>query len=127
MTGPFRILVTGSRTWTDELEIRLALIAEAVPYLKRGVIVVHGACPRGADAIAAEWAANYSVPVEAHPADWKQFGKAAGFRRNTEMVRLGAGVCLAFIRDGSPGATHCAAEAEKAGIRVRRFTAEAAS
>lgn len=119
---PFRILVTGSRAWTDEQELRLALIAESVPRLKRGIIVVHGACPTGADAMAAEWARNYGVWTEPHPADWDQFGKSAGLRRNAEMVNLGASVCLAFIRNGSRGATHCAGLAAEAGIPVRRYT-----
>lgn len=120
MTAPYRILVTGSRDWDDEEELRLALIKAAVPHLP-SVMVVHGACPTGADAMAAEWAANYGLRAEAHPADWDLFGKAAGFRRNAEMVQAGAATCLAFIRNESRGATHTADLAEKAGIPVRRY------
>lgn len=117
---PYRILVTGSRDWDDEQELRLALITAWTPH-QNSAVIVHGACPTGADAMAAEWASQYGVRAEPHPADWSAHGKPAGFRRNAEMVRLGADLCLAFIKDGSRGATHCAAEAEKAGIPVRRY------
>ena len=120
MTAPYRILVTGSRDWDDEQELRYALIHAATPYLP-SVTVVHGACPTGADAMAGEWASNMAVAVEEHPADWERFGKAAGFRRNAEMVDAGAAICLAFIRNGSKGATHTADLAGNAGILVRRY------
>lgn len=124
MTGgggaPYRILVTGSRDWPGGRDVRLALavvVAEAVEQ-GRTPVVVHGACPSGADRTAANWALMNRVEVEAHPADWAQ-GKGAGFLRNAAMVALGADVCLAFIRNESRGASHTARLAEAAGIPVR--------
>jgi len=66
------------------------------------------------------------VAVEVHPAIWRPNGiynPQAGFLRNRKMVELGADVCLAFIRNGSRGASHCAGLAEGAGIPTRRYTA----
>jgi len=119
----YRVLVTGSRTWTDEQAIRTALAAVIWPHGPENVVIVHGACPVGADAIADRIATAWGggLTVERHPADWERYGRAAGFRRNAEMVALDADVCLAFIRGGSRGASHCARLAGAAGIPVRRF------
>jgi SLOG family YspA-like protein len=109
-----RVLITGSRTWTDNTIIRDAL----APYRSPGAVLVHGDA-RGADRIAAAIWRRWGLPVESHPADWS-VGRAAGVIRNRRMVGLGADVCLAFIRDHSRGATHCAEAAENAGIPTRR-------
>ena len=123
MTAPYRILVTGSRTWEDREAVLFELAGLSILHSGDGVVVVvHGACPKGADALAASCAQECGLTQEPHPADWERYGRPAGFRRNAEMVALGADVCLAFIKDGSRGATHCADLAEKAGIPVRRFT-----
>ena len=84
-----------------------------------GVLLVHGACPRGADAIAAAYAARTpGYRIEQHSADWQPYGRAAGHRRNAEMIALGADGCAAFIRGGSPGSTHAVQLARAAGIAV---------
>ena len=118
MREPFRLLVTGSRTWHDipAIERALAVILDRHP---EGVLLVYGACSRGADAIAAAYAARTpGYQVEAHPADWRRYGRAAGYRRNAEMIALGADGCAAFIRGGSPGSTSAVRLARAAGIPV---------
>lgn len=121
---PYRILITGSRNWPNLQTIHTA-IADVVGDIPahQEIVLVSGACPRGADAIGEQWARQYGLTVERHPANWQLNGKRAGFIRNQLMVNLGADVCLAFIKDGSRGASHTAALAEEAGIAVRRYTA----
>lgn len=123
-----RVLVTGSRTWDDAATIRAALDAVAFGASGAGytrLVVVHG-CANGADELADIWVRTWPigelhVTAERHPALWQIHGKRAGILRNDEMVRAGADLCLAFIRDGSPGATHCAERAGEAGIPLRVF------
>ena len=119
MADTFRVLVTGSRDWDEALTICGAL--SDVWQEHPGAILVTGACPQGADHIAEYWVKRWGGKIDLHPADWDTYGKAAGYRRNAEMVAAGADLCLAFIKNGSRGASHCAGLAEKAGITTRRY------
>jgi hypothetical protein len=84
------------------------------------VTLVHGAA-RGADLLAVMQARLFGWTVEAHPAEWKVYGKRAGFVRNQAMVKRGADLCVAFIKGGSKGATMCADLAQQAGIETHRY------
>lgn len=123
-----RILITGSRNWSDYALLKGA-IEEQISFAFRDrehCVVVHGGA-RGADKMATDVVRPLSwVDLEVHPAQWRPYGiynPQAGLIRNREMVELGADVCLAFIKNGSRGATHCADLAEAAGIPTKRFEA----
>lgn len=155
MTDMFRVILTGSRTWKPGTQtitqygwpglladvLDNAALAAAENPACRGLLLVHGACRRGADAIGDWWACDrrrrgWPVDVERHPADWSAYGRRAGIVRNQAMVRLGGDVCLAFVAEcgdrkcarprphGSHGATNCADLAEAAGIHVQLFTSD---
>lgn len=131
-----RLLVTGSRRWTDERFLRAVLNAafRERPDKTASFTLVHGHNRHGADALANRWARDYAcvgwrpILVERHPAEWRIHGKAAGPLRNQTMVDRGAYKCLAFISPctswacprsephGSHGATDCAERAQAAGI-----------
>lgn len=116
-----RLLVTGSREWTEYWTMRRELwrALQQMP----GATLVHGAC-RGADLMAHGIWNEWNLPTEAHPADWA-LGKAAGMVRNRAMVDGGADLCLAFLLPGSVGTVRCAAMAKNAGIPVERIYPEA--
>lgn len=133
-----RILITGSRNW-DLMESISGRITETIvdyiednPHLKSGPIdwvkIVHGGCPKGADFLADQFARKVLLlpqsNVEVYEADWAQFGRAAGFRRNRRMVNSMPDVCLAFLRDNSRGTTNCRDLADKAGISTQTFRYE---
>ena len=111
---PRRILVTGSRDWTDAPTIFTALrdAKGDGPH-----ILVHGDA-QGADRLAA-WAAHFlGWEIEAHPAAWLVHGKGAGPIRNRLMVGLGADLCLAFPLGESKGTRGCMRLCDEAGIPV---------
>lgn len=142
MPDPYRLLITGSRDWDNEAAITKPLTAllATTTFSGKTLILIHGAHPTGADAIAnnwAEWHRHHGarIEIERHRADWRTHGLAAGPIRNREMVAAGADACLAYIGPcrkrscgrpkphGSHGAMDCADAAEAAGIPVRRWTA----
>ena len=117
-----RVLVTGSRDWPYPQVVHAELDRLMADHTQGRLIIVHGDCRAGADAYADQWAkanARYGVRVERHPAKWNEYGRAAGPIRNSYMVSLGAGLCLAFNYMGSKGTKDCINRASIAGIPIR--------
>ena len=137
-----RILMTGSRDWTNREIAREALLAgltilDAPP---AETTLIHGGA-KGADLLLADIATRLKMPTEEHLAKWEEHSadcppahqgadkcKMAGHRRNAVMVATGADLCLAFPTHGytlAPGASRtgtsrgtwsCAEKARAAGI-----------
>lgn len=120
-----RVIVTGARDWDEELHLHHVL--DEIHAEHPDMLLVHGACTRGADRFADRWALLRGVPVERHPADWRAHGRAAGPMRNRQMVEAGAVLCVAFLTAASRGARGCVGMAEEAGIRSRRIHPERSS
>ena len=129
-----RILITGSRDWSDKETIRQALLSfTAEVEDPNTVCIIHGGCSTGADFIANHLALEYGFRLEVVEADWNAFGRSAGPKRNAEMVRRGADICLAFLNycskkncsisfgHYSHGAKDCLSLAARAGIPVQPY------
>lgn len=124
---PFRVLVTGARKATPDgmtfVSRTLTRVCGEALGSGRPVIVVQGECRSGGvDLAARRWAERMAgAESEGHPADWDQYGKAAGMIRNGEMVALGADLCVAFPAKGSRGTWDCLKRAADAGIPGRVY------
>lgn len=60
---------------------------------------------RGADTLGKQWAEAHQIPVKEFPADWNQYGKAAGPIRNKQMMEY-ADAAIVFIWDNSRGSAN---------------------
>jgi hypothetical protein len=130
-----RILITGSRKFTDRPAIAAKLSEVYRRYGRQQLVVVNGDA-RGADSISraiADSVPDEQLLAENYPvtdADWYPNGrsqpmnKRAGHIRNAVMVAAGAELCLAFMSTaaeasgGNRGTKGCIAAAERARIPV---------
>ena len=74
-------------------------------YINPPFDVIISGCARGADTLGAEWAAIHGVPLQTFPAQWEQYGKAAGFIRNADMG-VYADAAIIFWDCASKGTKH---------------------
>lgn len=120
-----RIIVTGSRDWSEPDVVYEAILNElpCMPWaVREPVTIVHGGCPTGADAAAAAWVRSDDwADEEVFPALWNLEGKAAGPLRNQRMIKAGADLVLAFPLPGGRGTQDCMRRAEAAGIPVKNL------
>lgn len=107
-----RVLVTGSRHWTDRRAIEEAFAAFAPTLVITGAA---GGADRLADRIAEVRGINRCI----WPANWAGYGKGGGPVRNRLMFdEMGPDLVLAFPLTGSVGTRHMISYARSKGCRV---------
>lgn len=122
-----KVLITGSREW-----LNYAAMVEQFDKLPLGTTIVHGHCPRGADAMADGLAKKRGFEVRRYPANWDRFGKGAGPIRNQEMIDKEHpdkdGVLIDFVLAfsinlaASHGTKDCVQRAKAKGLSVTLVT-----
>lgn len=108
-----RVLVTGSRGWTDTSIIHKKLVEVAAANPGKRFLLIHGGC-RGADLLTKIEALRLGWTDEVYTPNWEKYGRSAGLRRNVDMLVLGKpDTAIAFCLDRSPGTMHCIREIHK--------------
>lgn len=82
-----RLIIAGSRSLTS-----YALLCECMQQTQFGVelhtdaCTIISGCARGIDRLAIRWAHEHGLFIERYEAEWKKYGKSAGFMRNASML-----------------------------------------
>ena len=114
-----RVIVCGSRGFCAR-----ELCFSTLDAVLRGVteIEIVSGHAKGADRIAEEYAVRNGLPYKTFLPDWKQYGKAAGPRRNREMLayaKEAKPLVIAFWNGVSRGTKDMINAAEKGGVETR--------
>lgn len=116
-----RIIVAGSRKFTDKEFIFDKLDTMLENYEKDDIEFISGMAHTGPDAIIFEYAESrgYPKPKE-FPADWDNLGKSAGYVRNVEMAKYGTHAAI-FWDGESKGSAHMFDIALQYRLTVKRY------
>lgn len=110
-----RIIICGSRDWTDKPRIH-AEIDRLLARYGSELIIIHGVCETGADSIANDYCIDKDIRIIPFPARWKTYGNRAGQIRNQEMIDRGKPQGVIAFDLGGTGTAGMMNKAREAGI-----------
>ena len=84
----------------------------------RGLTIILSGLAKGADTLAVKYANEHNYQCLGYTADWGQFGKSAGIRRNTQMAD-NADALIAFWDGSSRGTKNMIEQAQAKGLQIR--------
>lgn len=117
MTKYYKLIIAGSRGWTNKQELHNAVSEFLVNNNVTGRIQIVSGTARGADQMGEAYARTNNWSIKQFPADWNTYGRAAGYRRNEDMAKYADG-CIVLWDGVSKGSKHMYNLAIKHGLDV---------
>lgn len=117
---PIRIIIAGSRDFSDYQLVRRVMSEVAGTYPRDRLEIISGGA-RGADTLGEMFAERNGLKLTRFPADWDKFGKRAGILRNRQMAEYAGedGMLVAFWDESSRGTKNMIETAKELGLFVR--------
>ena len=117
------VIIAGSREFSDYDLLKDVCNKVLENKVKEGykIIIVSGHA-NGADSLGKRYAQEMGYETKIYPAQWKKYGKKAGFYRNEKMAEIGNAL-IAFFASGaeSKGTKHMVEVARKKNLIVREI------
>lgn len=112
----FRVIIAGGRDFNDYQTLK-ATMDKLLCNITDEVVVICGQA-RGADTLGEQYAKEKGFTIDYYPAQWKPYGKRAGYLRNEQMAQV-ADALVAFWDGESRGTKSMIELAKQYGLRVR--------
>jgi hypothetical protein len=94
--------IVGSRRRNTQADFEI-VEKEFFEIYTEGDWIISGGCPKGADNFAEQIAKKYGIPILIFPANWKKFGRRAGFVRNTDIAKISTKLIAEVAEDRKGG------------------------
>jgi|TARA_Y100000034_G_scaffold129685_1_gene186623 hypothetical protein len=108
-----KTIIAGSREYQD-----YEFMAQELNNVDFEITEVVSGTARGADRLGEKWADDNGMPIFRMPANWDQYGKAAGYIRNEEMAKC-SDALVAFWDGKSMGTKHMIDLAKKYDLKIK--------
>lgn len=112
------LIIAGSRTFSDFALLKKEVhnFLQSLDFLGLPTIICGMA--RGADLLGRKLAIEYSWEFIEMPANWNEFGKSAGYKRNEAMAQI-ADACIVFWDGQSRGSAHMISLAKQYDLKLK--------
>jgi YspA, cpYpsA-related SLOG family len=107
-----RVIIAGSRSIDD-----YAKVCDAIQQSGFAISRVVSGLAGGVDMLAVRYALEQGLPCDPFPAEWKKWGRRAGYLRNQQMAQY-ADALIAVWDGKSPGTRHMIEVAKARGLPV---------
>lgn len=114
-----KVIIAGSRSFNDYKKLCEECNLALEGYRPEEIEVVSGTA-RGADSLGEKYAKERGLKIKRFPADWDNYGRSAGYRRNSAMAEY-ADTLIVFWDGESKGSKHMIDLARFNGLKIEIY------